>query len=103
MLAVIRYLTVKENLYKVARLCRDQREFLYERLNMFRERRCLNLCLNTLEVKRIPRHYMWITRCFNELNIAIHTKMDILYFAKLMKHFHANVKLNLSMYNVHDE
>ena len=68
-----RYLHFKECIYKFSRLCKANREFLQDKLDQIKEERLFTFSMDArlrLE-RRVPRRRMWLTRCFNWMQVEI--------------------------------
>jgi len=51
----------------------------------------------------VPRHRMWLTKCFNSVLLKIDKSIDLAQFVKIIKQFRSDVKLTLHFFNFTDE
>ena len=89
----------------MARLSRQFKEFIQERLDLICPMRTFNLHLPRMSSNKrpLPRRRMWLTRCFNIIRLEMKREWDLLSFVAIMKHFRTDITLNLHFYSLKDE
>ena len=53
--------------------------------------------------RRVPKFKMWLTRCFNKMQLEISNKVHLMEFIVTMRHFRKDIKLRVDLFNFNDE
>jgi len=103
--AVLRYLIMKEIMFKVAMLCKESREFVAERLHLVKKDRIMTVRMDIFNLKPRPKHLKstWIPMCMTQLTLIVANGLDFNYILSVLKLFRPNILLNLEFENFTDE
>ena len=53
--------------------------------------------------KRVPKRKMWISRCFNRIQLEIYNRVHLMEFMVTMRHFRKDIRFIVKLFNFNDE
>ncbi|TNV84273.1 hypothetical protein FGO68_gene17556 [Halteria grandinella] len=102
---VLRYLIMKEIMFKIATLNKDSREFVATRLPHVKKDRVMTVRMDYFTLKPRPKGFKtsWIPNCMTQLTLILTNGVDFNYILSILKLFRPSIVLNIELENFTDE
>jgi hypothetical protein len=104
----MRFLIMKELIFKIATLSTHSREFVRDRLNYIKKERIMTFRIDSHHIPVIPRHFrkatnLWIPTLITQVTLILQNGVEFNYLVWILNKFKPNIVLNLEFENFTDE
>ncbi len=102
---IMRYLIMREILFKLGTLCKDSREFVASRLSLIKPQRCMTFRVDIHNLPPRPKSLKncWLPMMMTHLNLIITNGVDFNHVLWILQKFKPTIILNIEMENFVDE